>query len=78
MMKELHEDLQEINKVFKIIAIKMIVFTVILSAMIIGMTFNVYRQFQEFNRELDIKYERINAEFAEINAKISAENTEIQ
>lgn len=77
-MKELHEDSQEINKVFKIIAIKMIVFTVILSAMIIGMTFNVYRQFQEFNKELDIMYERINAEFAEINAKISAENTEIQ
>ena len=77
-MKQIHEDLQEINKVFKIITIKMIVFTVILSAVIIGMTFNTYRQFQEFNRELDIKYERINAEFAEINAKISAEGTEIQ
>lgn len=77
-MKELHEDLQEINKILKSITIKMIVFTVILSAVIIGMTFNVYRQYQEFNKELDIKMEKINAEFAEINTKIYAEGTEIQ
>ena len=76
-MKELHEDLQSINKVLKGITIQMIAFTVILSVMIIGMVYNTYRQYQEFNKELDIKYERINAEFAEINAKIYAENTEI-
>ena len=77
-MKQIHEDLQTINKGLKTITIEMIAFTVILSAVIIGMTFNAYRQFQEFNRELDIKYEKINAEFAEINAKIYAENTEIE
>ena len=77
-MKQLHEDLKEINKVLKSITIQMIVFTVILCAFIIGMVFNAYKQFQDFNKELETKYEQINATFAEINTKIYAESTEIK
>lgn len=77
-MKQIHEDLQEINKVLKSITIRLIAFTVIVGISVIAMTFNAYRQFQEFNKELDVRIEKINAEFAEIDTKIYAGNTEIK
>lgn len=77
-MKNLHKDLKEINKILKSITIQLIAFTVIVGISVVVMTFNAYRQFQDFNKELDIKIEKINAEFAEIDTKIYAENTEIR
>lgn len=67
--ESVHEDLQYINKLFRCIAIKMIVFTVVLSAVIIGETLNIVKQIRDFNTELDQKYAQIEQQFNRIDER---------
>ena len=68
-MKQIHNDLKEINRTFIIIIVEMIVFTVILSAFIIGATINMCKQLNDFNAELDQKYAQIEQQFNRINSR---------
>lgn len=65
--KSMHNDLQCINKSLRCITIQMIIFTIVLSAFIIGATWNAYKQFKDFNEELDQKYAHIEQQFDRIN-----------
>lgn len=65
--ESVHEDLQYINKSLRCVTIQMIVFTVVLSAFIIGETLNIVKQIRDFNTELDQKYAQIEQQFDRIN-----------
>ena len=67
--ENVHKDLQRINKSLRCITIQMVIFTIILSAFLIGSTINMVKQLKDFNTELDHKYAHIEQQFNRIDER---------
>ena len=69
MYKELHKDFQNISKEIKALTVELVIACIAVSTLIIFQTISVIKQYKEFNKELDMKYQQIEQSFNEINNK---------
>ena len=65
--ESLHKSFRSINRGLIIVATEIIIFCLVFSSLLMYQTIKILQNYEEFNKKLDLKIQKINQSFDEIN-----------